>query len=93
MKRQTVLIAALVVWTLLSFGWLTIFSGGNVCKILQTVPPPGSNATFRPLTRADIDARCGEPRPAQLLVVGAGYLLLIPGLYLTAGKPQKTEEP
>ncbi len=98
MRRRTVLIAALVLWTLLSFGWLTFFSGGNVCKILQTVPNDGSHATLKPLTQAEMDAQiaadCGTPRPAQLLVVGAGYLLIaIPGLYLTAGKRERTEEP
>jgi hypothetical protein len=95
MNRWTVLIVALVLWTLLSFGWLTIFSGGSVCKILGTVPPAGSHATYRPLTQAEMDAdiaaRCGTPRPAQLLVVGAGYFLIaIPGLYLTAGNRAKT---
>ena len=87
---------ALVLWTLLSFGWLTIFSGGSVCKILGVVPPAGSHATAT--TKADLDAqvaRCNEqPKPAQLLVVGAGYFLIaIPGLYLTAGNRAKTEEP
>ena len=48
MNRWTVLIAALVLWTLLSFGWLTIFSGGSVCKILGVVPPAGSGARIRP---------------------------------------------
>ncbi|MGZ6315314.1 MAG: hypothetical protein ACXWNI_06775 [Candidatus Limnocylindrales bacterium] len=98
MNRWTVLIAALVLWTLLSFGWLAFFSGGNGCKILQTVPPDGSHATLRPLTQAEMDAQiaadCGTPRPNQLLVVGAGYFLIaIPGLYMTAGKREKTEEP
>jgi hypothetical protein len=99
MNRWTILIAALVLWTVLSLGWLTIFSGGTVCKILSTVGKPvGSEATYRPLTQAEQDAdiasRCGTPRPAQLLVVGAGYFLIaIPGLYMTAGKREKTEEP
>ena len=99
MNRWTVLKAALVLWTLLSLAWLSpVFSGGSVCKILKPVPPPGSHATLRPLTQAEMDAdiaaRCGTPRPAQLLVVGAGYLLIaIPGLYMTAGKREKTEEP
>jgi hypothetical protein len=95
MKRRT-LKAALVLWTLLSLAWLSpVFSGGNVCRILQTVPPPGSNATFRPLTQAEMDAQiaaeCGTPRPNQLLVIAAGYsLIAIPGLYMTAGKRGKT---
>jgi hypothetical protein len=98
MNRWTVLIVALVLWTLLAVGWLAIFSGGSVCKILQTVPPAGSHATLRPLTQAEMDAdiasRCGTPRPAQLLVVAAGYFLIaIPGLYMTAGKREMTEEP
>jgi hypothetical protein len=43
---------------------------------------------------AQIAADCGTPRPAQLLVIGAGYLLIaIPGLYMTAGKREKTEQP
>jgi hypothetical protein len=96
MKRWTVLIAALVLWTLLSFGWLTIFSGGNVCKVLGVVPPAGSHET--PTPKADLDAqvaRCNEQlKPAQLLVVGAGYVLIaIPGLYMTAGKREKSDEP
>jgi hypothetical protein len=43
---------------------------------------------------AQIAANCGTPRPAQLLVVGAGYFLIaIPGLYMTAGKREKTDQP
>ena len=91
MKRFGALTAALVIWTILSFGWLTFFSDGNVCNILQVVPPDGSYATPRLLSQAEMDAqiasRCGTPRPNQLLVIGAGYLvILVPGLYLTARK-------
>jgi hypothetical protein len=86
MKRWTVLIAALVIWTLLSF--TRTFSDSPVCKILQTVPSAGSLATLRPLTQAEMDAQtasCQAPRTIELLVVGAGYLVIVvAGLYVRA---------
>jgi hypothetical protein len=97
-KRFLALTAALVLWTLLSFGWLTFFSDGNVCNILQVVPPDGSYATPRLLTQAEMDAqiasRCGTPRPNQLLVIGGGYLaIVVAGLYVTAGRRETTVDP
>jgi hypothetical protein len=90
MKRFGALIVALVIWSLLSFGWLAVFGGGHMCRILQTVPTDGSPATLRPLTQAEMDAQiasCEAPRPGELLVVGVGYLvILVAGLYMTAGE-------
>ena len=93
-----VVIAALVMWTALSFFMLATI-GANVdgpmgvfaishapCKILMTVPPGGGM-----LTQAEMDAMtadCNQPRPADLVIPVLGYLLIVGFgvVYATRGK-------
>ncbi len=88
-----VLIAALVMWTGVSF-WMLATIGANVdgpmgvlaishapCLPLRTTAEP-------PLTRAEIDAICNRPRPADLFIPVLGYLSIVGfGVaYATRGK-------
>ena len=98
MKTFGAFATALLTRTLLSFAWLAFLSDGNVCSILQAVPPGGSHATNRSLTQAAMDAqiasRCGTPTPNQLLAVAAGYLVIVvPLLYVAAREHQRSAEP
>jgi hypothetical protein len=85
-----------VIWTLLSLGYL-MFLDSHVCTIRPTVPQGGANATLRPPSQAEVDAQissCQAPRPNQLLVVGAGYLVIVvAGLYVTARNREVSPSP
>jgi hypothetical protein len=71
------LLAVLVVWTLLSYALISMFSGTNVCGILNVTPP---GEAYHPLTQAEMDAqtaRCNRPNTTTLTIAAAGYVLIV----------------
>jgi hypothetical protein len=91
-RAIVVLIAALVIWTAVSFFMLATI-GANVggltgvfvishapCKILRTVPPGGFAGGVTTETQAEMDAdtaACNQPRPADFVTPVLGYLLIV----------------
>jgi hypothetical protein len=72
------LIAALVIWTLVSFAM--VFLRVPHCRYLQTVPPGGFQSPPPQLTQAEMDAitaSCIQPPPATLVVIGTGFGVIL----------------
>jgi hypothetical protein len=71
------MIGALVIWSALSYAFISMFAGGGVCSLLQTVGP---GSTPHTLTQAEMDAmtaRCNRPNLGTLMVSGAGYITIV----------------
>jgi hypothetical protein len=90
------LIGALLIWSALSYAFISMFAGGGVCSLLQTAGP---GSTPHQLTQAEMDAqvaaRCNRPNIGTLMISGAGYVMIVAvGLVqVTAGKPQPRGNP
>ena len=79
------LVAALVVWSLLAYAFIFLFSGGHVCYILQTVPSGVDGAvidaqrTLSPMTDAESAAqmaRCNRPDIGAIFWSAVGYVVI-----------------
>jgi hypothetical protein len=87
------LIAVLVVWSILAYAVVFMFSGGHACHILQTVPPDGGAITT-PMTEAEMAAQtalCNRPDVGSIIVFGAGYLVIAAvaiGIFRQSGEPE-----
>ena len=79
------LVAALVVWSVLAYAFIFLFSGGHVCSILQTVPSGldgtvvEAQRTFAPMTDAELAAamaRCNRPDIGAIAWSAFGYVVI-----------------
>ena len=81
-RANVVMIAALVMWTAVSF-WMLATIGANVdgpmgvLAVSHAPCLPLRTTAERPLTQAEIDAACNQPRPADLVIPVLGYLLIV----------------
>jgi hypothetical protein len=85
------IIAALIVWSVISYALISMFAGTNVCHILQTVGPDGS---VHPLTQIEMDAqvgRCNRPNFGTLVISLLGYGVIVTAA-LTQVMPPRTRE-
>jgi hypothetical protein len=74
-------IAALVIWTFLSYELVGLSSGSHGCSLLVPIPE-GSfpNGVMPTLTQAEMDAQtaaCSEPKPGDFLIPAVGYILIV----------------
>jgi len=80
-RSIVVVVAALVVWTFLSYGLVGLSSGQHPCHLLQTIPPGGfPNGVTPPLTQAEMDAltaACSAPKPGDFLMPAVGYVVIV----------------
>ena len=80
-RRSIIVVAALVVWTFLSYELVGMSSGSHGCHLLVQVPEGGSaNTVTRTLTQAEMDARtaaCSQPKLGDFIYPAAGYLLIV----------------
>jgi hypothetical protein len=93
-RAVVVLIAALVIWTAVSFLMLATIgatSGPMGGFVISHAPCLPLRTTVEPtLTQAEMDAICNQPRPADLITPVLGYVLIVGfGVaYATVGKRQ-----
>jgi hypothetical protein len=93
-----VVVVALVIWTAVSFEWLVSSVGCGKCSILSPVGDVGTNASFQPLTQAEVDAitaSCSQPKLGDFVVPAIGYILIgtVGIAYATAGKRDVSQDP
>jgi hypothetical protein len=73
-----------------------VFLHSRICVPHLKIPPGEIRGTPPPLTEAEVDAQiaaCAHP-PGTLLPIGAGYaVILVAGLYMTAGKLEIRADP
>ena len=94
-RAIVVVMAALVMWTAVSF-WMLATIGANVdgpigTFVISHAPCLPLRTTAEPqLTQAEMDAVCNQPRPADFVIPVLGYLLIVGFgvVYATAGKRQ-----
>jgi hypothetical protein len=76
-RAPLALIATLVIWSALSYAFITIFPRVGVCSLLQ---PVVAGETPHPMTQAEMDARvagCNRPDPGILMFSAGGYILIL----------------
>jgi len=92
-RALLLLIAALAIWSMLSYAFITIFPRVGLCSLLQ---PVVAGETPHPMTQAEMDARvagCNRPSPGMLGISGLGYVLILGAAAATwprATKPGNT---
>lgn len=79
LSRRTLLalVATLVIWSAVSYAFVSMTAGSGVCKILQ---PIVKGETPHPLTQAEMDAqtaRCNRPNLGILTFTVVGYVLIV----------------
>jgi hypothetical protein len=91
------LIAAFVMWTVVSYFVVGMSSGSHGCRILQTIPPGGFPDGVMPkLTQAEMDAQtaaCSAPKPRDFFMPAVGYVLILGTGVAAAATAGKRDEP
>jgi len=79
------LITVLVVWSLLAYAFVFMFSGSHVCAIVQGLGTSRDGSVTEaeakpaPMTQAEMDAataRCNRPDIGAITVFGIGYIVI-----------------
>ena len=99
-RRSIILVvAALVVWTFLSYELVGLSSGSHGCHLLVQIPPGGfPNGVIPTMTQAEMDAQtaaCSAPKPGDFFVAAIGYILIVGSAVAsaTAGKRDMNPDP
>ena len=78
-------IAALVIWTVLSYALISMFSGSHVCALVNPHQPT-------PMSQAEMDAitaGCNRPNIGTILAAVAGYfVILVAGAMSMIARPE-----
>ena len=91
-RTALALVAAVLIWSALSYAMISMFAGGGVCSILRTVTP---GVTQQPLTQAEMDAmtaRCNRPNAGTLGIALVGYIAIVGIGVAQLSKPQRTND-
>jgi hypothetical protein len=88
--RRSILvtIAALAIWTAMSFVVIDLATAAHGCSLLS---PVGADGTFHPMTQAEMSVRtagCNRPKIGDIIIPASGYIPIVTvGIgYVTAGK-------
>jgi hypothetical protein len=96
-RSVILLVAALVVWTFVSYELVGMSSGSHGCHLLVQIPQGGfSNSVMPKLTQAEMDAQtaaCSEPKPGDFLMPAVGYVLILGTGVAAAATAGKRDEP
>ena len=99
-RRSIILVvAALVVWTFLSYELVELSSGSHGCHLVVQIPEGGfPNGLMPTMTQAGMDAQtaaCSAPKPGDFFIPAIGYILIVGSAVssATAGKRDLNLDP